>query len=98
MYARADSTYSGGYARTYSQQVNGYIAAIRNGESITDVALRSGVRFNSWDISAFIKNLTDNATPLYEDVGTVAGTYGAAAIRSISMRPRTVGVTATFRF
>lgn len=98
MYARADSTYSGGYFRTYSQGVNGYIAAIRDGESIVDVSLRSGVRFNSWDVSAFVKNLTDNATPLYQDVGTVPGTYGASAIRSISMRPRTVGVTATYRY
>jgi iron complex outermembrane recepter protein len=98
MYARADSTYSGRYFRTYSQGVNGYIGNIRNGESIFDVDLRSGVRFNSWDVSGFIKNLTDNATPLYEDVGTVAGTYGATAIRSISMRPRTVGVTATYRY
>ena len=98
MYARADSTYSGGYFRTYSPGVNGYIAAIRDGESITDVSLRSGVRFNSWDVSAFVKNLTDNATPLYQDVGTVPGTYGASAISSISMRPRTVGVTATYRY
>jgi outer membrane receptor protein involved in Fe transport len=98
MYARADSTYSGRYFRTYSEGVNGYIAAIRDGESITAVDLRSGVRFNSWDVSAFIKNLTNNATPLYEDVGTVEGSYGASAIRSISMRPRTVGVTATYRY
>ena len=98
MYARAYSTYSGRYFRTYSETVNGYIGAIRDGQSITAVDLRSGVRFNSWDVSAFIKNLTNNATPLYEDVGTVAGSYGASAIRSISMRPRTVGVTATYRY
>jgi iron complex outermembrane recepter protein len=98
LYARADSSYTGRYFRTYSAGVNGYIGAIRDGESITDISLRSGVRFNSWDVSAFVKNLTDNATPLYQDVGTVPGTYGAAAIRSISMRPRTVGVTATYRY
>jgi iron complex outermembrane recepter protein len=98
MYARADSTYSGRYFRTYSQGVNGYIAAIRDGASIVDVSLRTGVRFHSWDVSAFVKNLTDNATPLYEDVGTRPGTYGATAIRSISMRPRTLGVTATYRY
>jgi outer membrane receptor protein involved in Fe transport len=97
-YARADSTYSGHYFRTYSQGVNGYIGTIRDGESIVDVSLRGGVRFSSWDVSAFVKNLTDNATPLYEDVGTKAGTYGAEAVRSISMRPRTVGVTATYRY
>jgi iron complex outermembrane receptor protein len=97
-YARADSTYSGRYVRTYSEGVNGYIAAIRDGQSITEVSLRSGVKFDSWDISAFVKNLTDNATPLFEDVGTKPDTYGAMAIRSISMRPRTVGFTATYRY
>ncbi len=98
MYARADGSYTGRYFRTYSQGVNGYIAAIRDGEPVTDVSLRSGVRFNSWDVSAFINNLTDNATPLFQDVGTKPGTYGAIAVRNISLRPRTVGVTATFRY
>jgi hypothetical protein len=42
-------------------------------------------------------NLTDNSTPLFEDVGTVAGTYGAQAIRSISLRPRTLGFQITYR-
>ena len=97
-YARADSTYTGRYFRTYSQTVNGYIGSIRDGQSITEVSLRGGVKFNSWDISAFVKNLTDNATPLFEDVGTKPNTYGATAIRSISMRPRTVGFTATYRY
>jgi iron complex outermembrane receptor protein len=98
LYARIDSSYTGRYFRTYSPGVNGYIAAIRDGESITDVSLRGGLKFNSWDISAFVKNLTDNSTPLFQDVGTRAGTYGAIAIRNISMRPRTVGVTATYRY
>jgi outer membrane receptor protein involved in Fe transport len=97
-YARADSTYTGRYFRTYSQGVNGYIGTIRDGQSITEISLRGGVKLNSWDISAFVKNLTDNATPLFEDVGTKPGTYGAIAIRSISMRPRTVGFTATYRY
>ncbi len=33
----------------------------------------------------------DKATPLFEGVGTVPGTYGRSAIRGISMRPRVVG-------
>jgi outer membrane receptor protein involved in Fe transport len=98
LYARADSSYTGRYFRTYSQGVNGYIGSIRDGQSITDVSLRGGVKFDSWDISGFVKNLTDNSTPMFQDVGTRPGTYGAMAIRSISMRPRTVGVTATFRY
>jgi outer membrane receptor protein involved in Fe transport len=98
LYARADSSYTGRYFRTYSQGVNGYIGSIRDGQSIADVSLRAGLKIDSWDISAFIKNLTDNATPLFEDVGTRPGSYGATAVRNISMRPRTVGFTATYRY
>jgi hypothetical protein len=57
----------------------------------------AGAKFSGWDIAAFIHNLTDNSTPLFEDVGTVAGTYGAQAIRSISLRPRTLGFQITYR-
>lgn len=97
-YGRIDTSYTGHYFRTYSDGVNGFIAPIRDGKAITDVSVRAGVKFDRWDISAFIKNLTDNSTPLFEDVGTVAGTYGAEAVRSISMRPRTLGFDFTFRY
>jgi len=97
-YARADTTYTGHYYRTYSDGVNGFIGTIRDGKAITDVSLRAGAKFGSWDISAFINNLTDNSTPLFEDVGTKAGSYGAEAIRSISLRPRTLGFDVTYRY
>jgi hypothetical protein len=42
-----------------------------------------------------INNLTDNSTPLFEDVGTKPGSYGGEAIRSISLRPRTLGFDIT---
>jgi hypothetical protein len=43
-------------------------------------------------------NLTDNSTPLFEDAGTKPGSYGAEAIRSISLRPRTLGFDVTYRY
>ncbi|HEY2685825.1 MAG TPA: TonB-dependent receptor [Steroidobacteraceae bacterium] len=97
-YSRIDTSYTGHYYRTYSSGVNGYIGTIRDGKAITDVSLRAGAKFSRWDVSAFINNLTDNSTPLFEDVGTVAGTYGAEAVRSISLRPRTLGFDVTFRY
>jgi hypothetical protein len=97
-YSRIDTSYTGHYYRTYSSGVNGYIGTIRDGKPITDVSLRAGAKFNRWDLSAFINNLTDNSTPLFEDVGTVAGTYGAEAVRSISLRPRTLGFDVTFKY
>jgi hypothetical protein len=97
-YARTDTSYTGHYYRTYSEGVNGFIGTIRDGKAITDISLRAGARFSSWDISAFINNLTDNSTPLFEDVGTKPGSYGAVAIRSISLRPRTLGFDVTYRY
>jgi iron complex outermembrane receptor protein len=97
-FVRTDSTYSGSYDRTYSQGVNGYIASIRDGRSVTEVQLRGGLKSTAWDASVFVKNLTDNTTPLAEDVGTVAGSYGAMAIRSTSLQPRTIGVAVSYRY
>jgi hypothetical protein len=97
-YVRSDVSYSGGYFRTYSQGVNGYIGSIRDGDSITDVSLRAGVKFAAWDVSGFVKNLTDDSTALFETVGTVPNTYGSRAIRSVSRRPRTFGVGLTYHY
>jgi iron complex outermembrane receptor protein len=97
-YARVDTSYTGHYYRTYSDGVNGFIGTIRDGKALTNVSLRAGAKFSNWDLSAFINNLTDKSTPLFEDVGTVAGTYGAEAVRSISLRPRTLGFQATYRY
>jgi iron complex outermembrane recepter protein len=97
-YVRTDATYSGNYERTYSSSVNGYIASIRDGQAVTAVQLRGGVKKETWDASIFVKNLTDNSTPLSEDVGTVPGTYGYTAIRATSMQPRTIGVAFSYHY
>jgi iron complex outermembrane recepter protein len=99
-YARADGQYTGNYFNTYSAGVNGYLPLIRDGQSITSVQLRGGLKSNSgaWDASAFVKNLTDNSTPLNVDSGTVEGTYGYTALRNISMRPRTIGVAVSYHY
>ena len=96
-YVRGDGTYSGSYERTYSEGVNGFIDSIRHGQSITEFSLVGGVKHDEWDAFLFIHNLTNNSTPQAEDVGTHPGTYGATAIRSISLRPRTIGVSLTWR-
>jgi outer membrane receptor protein involved in Fe transport len=97
-YIRSDASYSGNYYRTYSPGVNGYLGSIRDGQSITQVSLRAGLKKDNWETSLFVQNLTGNSTPLYEDVGTVPGTYGYSAIRAISLRPRTVGVALSYHY
>jgi len=97
-YTRADATYSGNYVRTYSDGVNGFLASIRDGQAITEVKLRAGIKNNAWDASIYVKNLTDNRTPIAEDAGTLPGTYGYTAIRSSSLPPRTIGVAVSYRY
>jgi len=99
-YTRTDAQYTGNYDSTYSAGVNGYLPLIRDGQSITSVQLRGGLKSKSgaWDAAAFVNNLTDNSTPLSENVGTKAGTYGATTVRSISMRPRTVGIAVSYHY
>ena len=99
-YARADGQYSGNYFNTYSEGVNGYLPQIRNGESVTTVQLRGGLKSESgaWDASAFVKNLTDNSTPVSEQSGTVPDTYGYTAVRYITLRPRTVGIAVSYHY
>lgn len=97
-YVRSDATYSGNYYRTYSPGVNGYLASIRDGQAITQVLLRAGLKRDRWDAALFVQNLTNNSTALYEDVGTVPGTYGYDAIRAISLRPRTIGVALSYHY
>ena len=99
-YGRADGQYTGNYFNTYSAGVNGYLPLIRDGQSVTSVQLRGGIKSQSgaWDASAFVKNLTDNSTPISVDSGTVPGTYGYTALRYISMRPRTIGVAISYHY
>jgi iron complex outermembrane receptor protein len=99
-YARADGQYSGSYFNTYSEGVNGYLPLLRNGESVTTVQLRGGLKSESgaWDVSAFVKNLTDNSTPVAEQSGTVPDTYGYTAIRYITLRPRTIGIALSYHY
>lgn len=97
-FVRSDASYSGNYYRTYSPGVNGYLGSIRDGQAITQVSLRAGVKKDHWDTALFVQNLTDNSTAMYEDVGTVPGTYGYDAVRAISLRPRTIGVALSYRY
>jgi hypothetical protein len=103
-------TYTGNFGSAVSQGadlqfLNTPLRGLEFGGSLAYTNARSrtsrcaqGAKFSSWDIFAFINNLTDNSTPLFEDVGTKPGSYGAEAIRSISLRPRTLGFDVTYRY
>lgn len=97
-YIRGDYRYSGDYYRNNPQGVVGYLAANRFGQEIEEVSLRAGATVGRVDVSAFVRNLFDNKTPLSQTYSTRLNTYGSRAERYTIMRPRTIGVTATYRY
>jgi outer membrane receptor protein involved in Fe transport len=65
-------------------------------------SLRAGTKLGDWGISLFVDNLTDSHTLLnynHQTNSYGSGNNGAAspAYRFITYRPRTIGLTATFR-
>jgi outer membrane receptor protein involved in Fe transport len=78
--------------------------------AINNLSLRAGLRFNGLDISAYANNVT-NAHPLMfeaRDIAPTAGPPGTGASQlgpttddlyyGRGVRPRTIGVTATYRY
>jgi outer membrane receptor protein involved in Fe transport len=66
--------------------------------SVDNLSLRAGVNYGRLDVSAFVTNLTNSLPALTrnQDVGTPAG--GTPLFYDITQRPRTFGVTATYRY
>ncbi|HEY1315157.1 MAG TPA: TonB-dependent receptor, partial [Steroidobacteraceae bacterium] len=69
-------------------------------------SLRAGTNINGWDLSMFCDNVTDSHTILNFNHQTnsydtsppsIAGLLASPAYRYISYRPRTFGITVTFR-
>lgn len=62
-----------------------------------NLSLRAGMRWNGFDVSAFVNNLT-NAHPLMYSARDVADSSFDILYFDRTVRPRTVGVTATYRY
>jgi iron complex outermembrane receptor protein len=83
---------------------------LRGPPVLNNLSLRAGVRFNGFDISAYANNVT-NSNPLLfnaRDLYPYAGAPGTGASElgpttdtlyfGRGVRPRTIGVTATYRY
>ena len=62
--------------------------------SMAFATARAGVRINSWDVSVFAKNLFDSRSVLFVGHNRVS----SALITQQIFAPRTIGVTATYKF
>jgi outer membrane receptor protein involved in Fe transport len=86
-------TYVGGRESSFTSSADARRFDLR---SYTTVQLHAGVQSMDWNISLYVKNLTDargflSATP--QNATTGVSSYGLAIIQ-----PRTVGISATYQF
>jgi len=64
---------------------------------VNNLSARAGLRFNGIDLSAYANNLT-NSLPLMFESRDIAYTPTDTLYFGRSVRPRTIGVTATYRY
>ena len=94
-YVFASYQYTGDYHRTGSSEVYGYNSYIYDGKAIDVVALRAGLRRKGWDLSVYANNLLNTRTQTYFYQAQASGPDGA---RAETLRPRTIGITGTYRY
>jgi iron complex outermembrane recepter protein len=66
--------------------------------STTFASIRGGMQFNAWSVEPFIDNLFDTHTVTNYDFTIDPGTGDSRLQRQFTFRPRTYGVTATYRY
>ena len=75
-----------------------------NPKATTLVSMRAGMVVDKWNVSAFIDNLFDTHPNLppssyaHSDVDPYSSNPPPPLIRAYTFRPRTIGVTSTYRF
>jgi iron complex outermembrane receptor protein len=66
--------------------------------STSFVSLRGGMNFSTWTVSAFVDNLTDNHVLTNYNFSIDPGTGDSRLMRDFTFRPRTIGLTATYKY
>jgi hypothetical protein len=61
-------------------------------------SIRAGMQFDAWSVEPFIDNLFDTHTVTNYDFSIDYGAGGDRLQRQWTYRPRTYGVTATYRY
>jgi len=91
---RMTADYSAGYYSSVSRQASSYDPAVTRQDSARYSTLRAGVRTAGWDVSLFCNNLFDSHSVLAVTHDTLASTL----FREDIYRPRTFGVTGSYRW
>ena len=93
-YARLDYQYQSHNDKALDLASSATDPTIPRAPSLNNVDLRAGVKLNGFDLSAFATNVT-NELPEY---GRYRDSLTTFNYRGVTVRPRTVGVTAAYRY
>jgi outer membrane receptor protein involved in Fe transport len=97
-YARLDYTHTSKWRAVNSEVPDSpfYDPLLRPVPAYDVVNLRLGARFSGFDLSVFVQNLT-NSAPNLAPLNSHSTTYDPQDWRNTTLRPRTFGVTGTWR-
>jgi iron complex outermembrane recepter protein len=104
-YFRLDTSYTGRTKKgaTWNPQNAGYTSlsplTLFQDPSFTQTNVRLGTQLGDWDVSLFVNNLTNEQPLLFKNRTTLNfGSVPSGLLSATTLRPRTVGVTASMRF
>jgi iron complex outermembrane receptor protein len=95
LYLRLIANYSSSYHSAPSPNAVTYDPGKTRMDSARFASLRGGVRSGAWDVSVFVNNLFNSYSALYVTHDTVAP---SSLYRIDTYRPRTIGITGSYRY
>jgi outer membrane receptor protein involved in Fe transport len=93
-FARLDYQFASGYFRTGSAGVFGNDPLLRDAPPVRYLSARVGTRLQGWDTALYVNNVLDASTSLYRYRDNITS-FG---LRDERLRPRTIGLSAKYRF
>jgi len=92
-YVRYNSRNNGRHAAYEDPNAVGYDPTLHFDPAVTEVTLRAGIRHNGIDASLFVNNLLD----AHPELGRIHDTPQSSLYYYSTLRPRTIGLTVTYR-
>ena len=97
MYMHLDESYSSGHKCASPQDANFNSLVYDCSGTVNILSARLGIRRDSWDVSLFAKNLLD-AHPSLSVATNSATTSTPVLLQYLTLPPRVIGITMTYKF
>ncbi len=106
VYLRGDYEYNSAYRRTFGPGTTTYGPDVYDGNATDIASIRAGVNMRGVDVSLFVNNLFDSRDPLDRQGGRAncataecsSYTFNSRMLIDYTFRPRTYGITASYRY